>query len=105
MTELVSKAYRTNENLFLFNPILLALGVVLPFASARPAWLSYARGLSLTIAAVGVLGLLWQIVPASQHQIAMFFAVALPAHLGLAWGLHASGRLEAGAASGQRGSR
>ncbi len=93
-----------NENLFLFNPILLALGVVLPFASARPACLPYARGLSLTIAGVGVLGLLWQIVPASQHQNAMFFAVALPAHVGLAWGLHVSGRLEAGTASGQRGS-
>jgi uncharacterized protein DUF4105 len=76
-----------NENLFLFNPLLLGLAVMLPLSSARPAWRHRAGMLAAVVAGVALLGLVWQVVPASQQPNAMFFAVAVPAHLGLAWGL------------------
>jgi uncharacterized protein DUF4105 len=76
-----------NENLFLFNPLLLGLVVMLPLSSTRPAWRHRAGMLAAAIAGVALLGLVWQVVPASQQRNAMFFAVALPAHLGSAWGL------------------
>jgi hypothetical protein len=89
-------AYR-NENLFLFNPLLLGLAATLVLSSMRPRWRPVSSWLALTIAAVGGLGLVWQIIPTSQHQNAMFFALALPAHLGMAWGLLTS--------TGQAGSK
>jgi len=76
-----------NENLFLFNPVMLGLAVVLPLSAMRPAWRDRAGIMAAGIAGLGVWGLLWQVVPASQQQNAMFFAIALPAHLGMAWGL------------------
>ena len=82
-------AYR-NENLFLFNPLLLGLAAMLVLSSMRPRLRPVSSWLALTIAAVAGLGLVWQIVPSSQHQNAVFFALALPAHLGMAWGLHTS---------------
>ena len=76
-----------NENLFLFNPLMLVLGVLLPFTGLGSRWEARARGLAIALAGIAVVGLLWQLAPASRHQNAIFFALALPVHLGLAGGL------------------
>jgi hypothetical protein len=91
-------AYR-NENLFLFNPLLLGLSATLVLAALRPRWRRVSSWLALAVAAVASFGLVWQIIPTSQHQNAGFFALALPAHLGMAWGLLVS----TGQAGSQKG--
>ena len=78
-----------NENLFLFNPLLLGLAVLLPLSTRSEAWRGRARALAAAVAALGLAGLLWQLAPASVQPNAMFFVLALPAHLGIAWGLRA----------------
>ena len=76
-----------NENLFLFHPLLLGLGVLLPLSTRSESWRGRARALALAVSAVGLAGLLWQIAPASTQPNAMFFALALPPHLAIAWSL------------------
>ncbi len=86
-----------NENLFLFNPLLLGLAVLLPLSTRSEAWRGRARALAAAVATLGLAGLLWQLAPASVQPNAMFFVLALPAHLGIAWGL----RTPAGDAAGR----
>lgn len=83
-----------NENLFLAHPLLLALAFLLPMAGRAEGWRRRARALATVVLAVTVLGLLWQVVPVSRQQNAMFLALFLPAHAGLWWGLrsHAAPR-------------
>ena len=76
-----------NENLFLFNPLLLGLAVLLPLSTRNEAWRGRARALAAAVAALGLAGLVWQLAPASTQSNAMFFALALPPHLGIAWSL------------------
>ncbi len=76
-----------NENLFLFNPLPLGLAALLPLSTRSEAWRGRTRALAAAVAAVGLAGLLWQLAPASVQPNAMFFVLALPAHLGIAWGL------------------
>lgn len=76
-----------NENLFLVHPLLLALAFTLPMAGRAERWRRRARALATVVLAVAVLGLLWQVVPVSRQQNAMFFALFLPTHAGLWWGL------------------
>lgn len=76
-----------NENLFLFNPLLLGLGALLPLSTRGGAWRRRARALAAAAAALGLAGLLWQVAPASTQPNAAFFALALPPHLGIAWSL------------------
>lgn len=76
-----------NENLFLFNPLMLPLAVMIPMARLGGRWRSWARAVALTVAGIAVLGFAWQIVPASTHENAIFFALALPSHLGLAYAI------------------
>lgn len=76
-----------NENLFLANPLLLGLPVSLALSLRNPAWIARAQTLALVVAAIAILGLVCQLLPMSTHQNAMFFALLLPGHLGLAWGL------------------
>ena len=76
-----------NENLFLFNPLPLGLAVLLPLSTRSEAWRGRARVLAAAVAALALAGLLWQLAPASHQPNATFFALALPAHLGIAWGL------------------
>lgn len=83
-----------NENLFLVNPLMLGLVVAVPFAELRPLWLGRARRLAMILAVIALLGLVWQIAPASTHRNAIFFALFLPANLGLAYGLSRARRLE-----------
>ena len=76
-----------NENLFLFNPLLLGLGALLPLSTRSETWRRRARALAVAVSVLGLAGLLWQIAPASTQRNAMFFALALPPHLGIAWSL------------------
>ncbi len=79
-----------NENLFLFNPLLLVLGLLVPLSHRGGRWAARARTVAFAIAALAIVGLLWQVAPASVQQNAIFFALALPAHLGAAWALRST---------------
>ena len=76
-----------NENLFLFNPLSLGLGGLILLSALNEEWRPRAYRMALMIVGVAVLGLLWQLAPASKQENAIFFALALPAHLGLAYAL------------------
>ena len=76
-----------NENLFLVNPLMLATAVLLPLTLLGERWKGRARTWSLGMAGLALAGLLWHVLPWSTQTSAMFFALFLPAHLGLAWSL------------------
>ena len=79
-----------NENLFLANPLLLGLAVLLPLSALGEVWKVRARRLALALAGIAVAGFVLQFVPFwpfSGHRNAMAWALMLPAHLGLAWAL------------------
>ena len=76
-----------NENLFLFSPLSLGVGVLLPLSTRDGAWRRRARAAAAAAAGLGLAGLLWQLAPASIQPNAAFFALALPPHLGIAWSL------------------
>lgn len=104
-----------NENLFLFHPLLLGLGALLPLSTRSDAWRRRAFALAAAAAALALAGLLWQTAPASTQPNAAFFTLALPPHLGLAWSLrrpfhpggggHAPAAMAAGAADGPPAAR
>ena len=76
-----------NENLFLAHPLMLVLGTLLPISRRSDKWRTRARVTAAVIAGIAMLGLVAQVLPASTHVNGMFFALMLPAHLGLAWAL------------------
>ena len=80
-------AYR-NENLFQTSLLLVPLVVVLPAAAAGRAW---ARRPALMLAALvavsSLAGLLLQVLPGFDQQNGEVLALAVPANLGLAWGI------------------
>ena len=76
-----------NENLFLFNPLLLVVAALVPRSLTVGRWHARARAWALAIVGIALVGLLWQLAPASRQENARFFALALPAHLGLAYAL------------------
>lgn len=88
-----------NENLFLFHPLLFVVALLLPLTGREGAWARRGRGAVLIAAGIAVFGLAWQVAPWSVHDNAMFFALALPAHLGLAWAVTRP-RVQAGGATG-----
>jgi hypothetical protein len=77
-----------NENLLQFDPLALALVVLLPLVllrrrSGRAAGLL--RGVAVAVAALSVAGLVLKVFPAFYQQNAEIIALALPAHLAMAW--------------------
>lgn len=76
-----------NENLFLFHPGLFVLAVALLFASRSERWRARARGIALAVVGLGLVGLLLQLLPISVQANGIFIALALPIHIGVAWGL------------------
>lgn len=74
-----------NENLFLFNPLMLPLAILIPLANRGGQWRTWACAVSRAAAGIAVIGLVWQLAPTSTHHNATFFALALPAHIGLAY--------------------
>jgi hypothetical protein len=85
-------AYR-NENLLQVNPFVLGVAILVPMAmagSVRGA--RRARGLTLGLAALSLLGLLLQVVPGLDQVNGAVIALALPIHLGFAFALRGTGR-------------
>ena len=78
------RAAHQNENILLFNLLVLALAVLLPFAIRRGGGaLKTARRLALVVAALAALGLLLKLFPAFNQSNLELIALALPTHLGL----------------------
>lgn len=93
-----------NENLFLAEPLSLALVVLVPLTVLRarrvrreaPAAgrnrtrvLRVAERTALLVAALALLGLAVEALPATAQDNAIFLALAVPPHIGLWWGLRA----------------
>jgi len=74
-----------NENLFHFNPLALLLAMLVPVALYRPGVRGAACALAYAIAAISVAGLLVKALPIFDQQNWELIALALPAHLGMAW--------------------
>lgn len=76
-----------NENLLQFDPLSLALAVMLPLAVSRGRWVNAARLLALVIAVVSIVGLVVKVVPVFDQVNVAVIAMTLPVHLVLAWGV------------------
>ena len=82
------RAAQQNEDLFLFNLLVLVLAVVLPRAIRKGgSALKTARRLALVVAALAALGLLLKLLPGFDQQNLELIALALPIHIGLWAGL------------------
>lgn len=82
------RAAHQNENLLLFNLVVLALAVMLPLAiRTGKGALRIARRTALVVAALAALGLLLKPVPGFDQKNLELIALVLPAHLGLWLGL------------------
>jgi hypothetical protein len=80
-----SIAYR-NENLLQLNPLALTLVVLVPALAFGARWAARpAVWMSALIAGLAVLGLLLKALPWFTQVNGAVIALALPAHLGLAW--------------------
>ncbi len=87
-----------NENLFQFNPIALALVVLLPLAVLGGGrWVNAARRLAAILVALSVAGIAFKLVPGVRQSNAMLIALALPVHLGVWLGLRSVTRRRSGA--------
>lgn len=81
-------AYR-NENLLQFNPLALALVLLVPALAYGVRWAAHpARWLALAVAGLSALGLLLKVIPAFDQANGELIALTLPAHLGLAWAVY-----------------
>jgi hypothetical protein len=80
-----------NENLFLCEPLSLALVVLVPLAVRRAGGgaLRLAERTAFLVLALALLGLAAKLLPGTTQDNAIFLALALPAHLGLWWGIRA----------------
>jgi hypothetical protein len=74
-----------NENLLQFDPLSLALAVLLPMAIMRGRRTTAARALATVIAAIALLGLALKLVPVFNQANFDVIALTLPAHIALAW--------------------
>ncbi len=84
-----------NESLFLAGPVSLALVVLTPLAVLRartgPASRlpRAAERVALLVVVLAFAGLVVSLLPVTAQDNAIFLALAVPAHLGLWWGLRA----------------
>jgi hypothetical protein len=78
-----------NENLFVVSPLSLALVVLLPAALLRQRWVRAARAVAFAVVALGVVGLLFALIPGGQENRAIV-ALFLPVHLAIAWSLRST---------------
>ncbi len=78
-----------NESLFLLNPVSLPLVALVPLAlSGKRTAVRHARMLGLVTVGVAILGIIFQLLPATPQQTGMLFALFLPIHIGLAAALY-----------------
>jgi hypothetical protein len=89
-----------NENLFLFTPLSLGLMVLAPAALGAGRGVAAARVLARLVVGIALVGLLLQPLPWLHQANGIFFALALPVHLGLWWSLERTGDTESGAPAG-----
>ncbi len=75
-----------NENAFQANPVSLVLSAMLLLAATGKGRVWTGRA-AVTVAALGVAGLALQVLPGLDQVNGEILALALPAHLGLAWGV------------------
>lgn len=90
-----------NANVFLLNPLSLALAFLVPLAVRRPRARGAAERLALTVAGVAVVGVALRGLPAFRQDNAIFLALVVPAHVGLWWALRRT--RHAGLPAGPRG--
>jgi len=75
-----------NENLLQFNPLMLTLVLLVPALAFGARWAARpALWLTAGIAALSALGLMLKVLPWFDQANLQLIALALPAHLGLAW--------------------
>jgi hypothetical protein len=74
-----------NENLLQLSPLSLALVPLLPRAARRAGPMAWR--LAAAIVALALLGVALKVLPGFRQVNGEFVALALPVHLGLAWGL------------------
>jgi hypothetical protein len=78
-----------NENVLQFDPLALALAVVLPLAISWGKAVNAARTLSMVVAVVAVVGFAMQLLPWFNQTNGAIIVLTLPAHLALAWAVRA----------------
>ncbi|HET6680072.1 MAG TPA: DUF4105 domain-containing protein [Gemmatimonadaceae bacterium] len=81
-----------NENLLQFNPLSLALVVLIPLAMLRGRATRATGIVAGVVASLSVLGLVMQVLPAFSQVNGEVIALALPVHLAVVAALHAAGR-------------
>jgi len=75
-----------NENLFQLSPLSFALIPLLVSVGLSGRRSALAWRLAAVVAALSVLGLLLQLIPGLDQGNGQIIALALPVHLGVAWG-------------------
>jgi hypothetical protein len=76
-----------NENILQLSPVSLVLAVGAPLAVLRTSPPRLTRTVAWIVAAIAGLGLVAQVAPGIDQRNGAFIALALPAHIGLAWAL------------------
>ena len=84
-----------NENFLQANPLSLVLAVALVPAVFAGRWRRLAARTALLAAGVSILGLVMQVVPGIDQVNGYHLAVAVPAHLAVAWGVREVVRVDA----------
>jgi hypothetical protein len=73
-----------NENILQLSPLLLAFGVLLPFAYKLARIRKAVVVLAIASAALSLVGLVMQVLPAFHQPNGEIIGLALPIHLALA---------------------
>ena len=81
-----------NANLFLLSPLSLALAVLVPLGVRRRGVRLPAERLAMTVVGLAMVGLGLRFLSSLGQDNAIFFALAVPAHMGLWWALRHSVR-------------
>ena len=74
-----------NENLLQFDPLSLALAVILPWAVMRGRAVGAARRLAVAIVVIALVGLALKLVPLFIQKNVAVMALTLPVHVAIAW--------------------
>jgi hypothetical protein len=74
-----------NENVLLFNPIWLALAILIPVTLASGRWSRVTRRTMLVAGALSLLALVLHVVFLSRQGNWEIIALALPATLAITW--------------------
>ncbi|MBA3890686.1 MAG: DUF4105 domain-containing protein [Gemmatimonadaceae bacterium] len=74
-----------NENLFHFNPLAIALAVLLPLALRRPRWWTATRAVAFGVAGLSLAGAVLKLFPWMMQSNWGLIMLALPVNLAVAW--------------------